>query len=149
MSPFPNVGYLAGVDGKIIPLPPLLIQRAGVAQATDIQSTTSTTLVDMPDLAVALSLEVASTVLLQACLYVYSATAGAVAYYQFADAANNPLGVLWHVTLTAAADRYLVPLLALASGTVGNNTFKVRWYSGGSYSVSVKERALVAVAWPG
>jgi len=147
MTPFPNVGYITALDGKVIPLPPHLIQRSGVAYASDVVSMSAVAYADVPNLSVALTLEVPCAVFLIATLYSY-ASGARIAYFQFTDVANVAIGMEWRHSITDSADRHLITPIALGVGVVGLNTFKLRWKCSAAAAISLAERYMIALAWP-
>lgn len=148
MSPFPDMGYITALDGKIIQIPPCLIQRSGVAYASNIVTMSSVNYTDVPNLSVAVTLEVPCTVLLIATLLSY-ASGTRTAYFQFTDVANAAIGMEWRHIITDPVDRHLITPIALGAGIVGLNTFKLRWKSSEASAIGLVERYMIALAWPG
>ena len=148
MSPFPNLGWITGLDGKIIPLPRHVIQRSGSASATDARTTNTAVIADMPNMTVTLNLEVPCVVLLAAVLRLTCSATSRLITVQFTDAANNLVGLAWTQNVHSTEEVFIVPLLALTTGVVGVNTWKVRWATTVVSIASVTNRYMIAIAWP-
>lgn len=148
MSPFPNVGYVTGLDGNIIPLPRHVIQRSTLVSATDAQTYNAAALADMPNMTVTLNLEVPCMVLLLAQMQLTVSVAQKPISLQFTDAANNAVGLLWAQDFHNTQDKPVTPLIDVTTGVVGSNTWKLRWGVTVVSTASVTNRYMIALAFP-
>jgi hypothetical protein len=148
MTPFPNLGYVTGLDGKVFPIPAVAIQRSASVSATNAQTIAVAVLANMPNMVVSLTLEVPCAVLLLAAVQLTVSVAVKPVSLRFVDAAAALVGLLWGQDFHNTQEVCIPTIMALTTGVVGSNTWYLQWAATVVCTASVTNRYMLALAFP-
>ena len=136
------------ICGKTDKARAMIAAKSASASATSSQTTTSASLADLDSMTVTLTLTVPCAVLLLAQVQLTVSAAGKPVTIEVTDSANALVGLAWVQDFHNTEEVCIVQVMALATGTVGANTWKIRWATATTNTATITNRYMTGLAFP-